>query len=384
MKNGFRVIDTDTHVGPNVETLYEYASPALRARWDELKAYEVPVTEGHHWSIGPIPFKRKMNEKPGAEEVAVKGGAMSLKGKMSDFFKVPPQPEVNNMNASGRLADMDLEGRDMDFIIPATFSTAVSAIAQDLALEAHSAYNRYIADYCAADVTRLKAAMLVLGSDPEWAAREIKMHAQEAHVAACTVVLPENMSIDDPDLHPIWQALDENDLPILHHSFFYEPPYFPGYRDVWGNIVVARAAAHPWGAARLVAYLCLSGLFDQYPRLRIGFAECSAGWLPAWLIRLKGQADYLRKQLPDRAMDPVEYGRSGRIYCGIELYEGEEMAQAIIDILGDEVLMFQSDYPHPGCAFPESPDVVLSWKGLGETALRKIMHENAERYLRLL
>ena len=42
--------------------------------------------------------------------------------------------------------------------------------------------------------------------------------------------------------------------PSLYHSFFYEPPYFPGYRDVWGNLAVARTAAHPWGAQRILAY----------------------------------------------------------------------------------------------------------------------------------
>jgi hypothetical protein len=279
---------------------------------------------------------------------------------------------------------MDLEGRDVDVIIPATFSTAASALDPDIGVEMHAAYNRYIGDYCSADLDRLKATMLVLASDPEWAAREIKAYAAEPWVVAVTVVLPEGLPIDDPDLHPIWRAMVENDLPILHHSFFYEPPYFPGYRDVWDNIVVARSAAHPWGAARLVAYLTLSQLFDEYPNLRIGFAECSAGWLPGWMVRLTGQADYLRTQLPERKQTPIEYARSGRIFCGIELYEGEAMAKAIIDVLGDGVLMFQSDYPHGGCGFPESPDVVLSWKGLGETALRKIMHENAERYLRLL
>ena len=34
MKQGYRIIDTDTHVGPNMETLVDYAGPALRARWD--------------------------------------------------------------------------------------------------------------------------------------------------------------------------------------------------------------------------------------------------------------------------------------------------------------------------------------------------------------
>jgi hypothetical protein len=46
VREGFRVIDTDTHVGPTMEVLRQYASPRLEARWDELLAYEQPVTEG--------------------------------------------------------------------------------------------------------------------------------------------------------------------------------------------------------------------------------------------------------------------------------------------------------------------------------------------------
>jgi predicted TIM-barrel fold metal-dependent hydrolase len=178
--------------------------------------------------------------------------------------------------------------------------------------------------------------------------------------------------------------MGDADLGILHHSFFYEPPYFPGYRDVWGNVVVARSAAHPWGAQRLLGYLLLSGLLDEYPNLRIGFAECSAGWLPGWITRLQGQAHYLRTALPERRRTPMEYVEDGRVYCGIEPYEGEAMARGIIDVLGDRCLMYQSDYPHGQCFYPNTPDIYLSWEsGLGKDTMRRIMSENAERYLRM-
>lgn len=387
MKNGYRVIDTDTHVGPNVETLREYASPTLRARWEELKPFELPVTEGHHWSINPRPFKRKMGEK-GEEEKGEKGGKMPLKGKTTDYFKVPPQPEVNNMNAAGRLKDMDLEGRDVDLIIPATFATAVSAIDPELAVEAHAAYNRYIADYCSSDVNRLKATILVLGSDPEWAAREIKNHAQETHVAACTVVLPEGMPIDDPDLHPIWRALDENDLPILHHSFFYEPPYFPGYRDVCDNVVVARTAAHPWGAQRLLALPGPERPVRQVPeparRLRRGRCGVAPVLDEAAALAVRVHA---RRGARPRA-------RSGRVradgtrFSGLELYEGSDILRGIVDVVGDGVAMYQSDFPHPQCNFPNSPDDALSWDwrtiGEGDKSKRRFFSENAEAYLRMI
>ena len=42
----------------------------------------------------------------------------------------------------------------------------------------------------------------------------------------------------------------------------------------------------------------LSGMFDRYPTLRIGFAECSGSWLGGWLNRMTYQADYLAARLP--------------------------------------------------------------------------------------
>ena len=46
--------------------------------------------------------------------------------------------------------------------------------------------------------------------------------------------------------------------------------------------------------------------------------------------------------------------------------------------------MYQSDYPHPESLFPAGVDTVLEWKSvLGEPATRKLMGENAMRFLRL-
>jgi predicted TIM-barrel fold metal-dependent hydrolase len=385
MRDGYRIIDTDTHVGPSVETLELFADAPLRARWPELGQYEQAATEGGHFlSIQPYPYRRRLGTSPEEAAAPTAGGASPLKGSVSRTLPRPYTPGVNDLNSSGRLADMDLEGVDVDLIIPGTFATAVSALDLDLALLIYDAYHRYLDAYCAADPTRLKATILVSGAAPEAAAKTIVAQSDRPHVAAVTVVLPEGLPVDDPSLEPIWQTLDSHDLPLLHHSFFYEPPYFPGYRDIWGNVVIARAAAHPWGAERLTAYLILSGLFDRYPQLRVGFAECSAGWLPGWLVRLRGQAEYMRHAVPEIKLDePLDYARAGRVFCGIELYEGETLAKSIVDVVGDGVLLYQSDYPHPGGQFPNSPEVVLGWNALGADTLKKIMSGNAERFLRL-
>jgi predicted TIM-barrel fold metal-dependent hydrolase len=54
-----------------------------------------------------------------------------------------------------------------------------------------------------------------------------------------------------------------------------------------------------------------------------------------------------------------------------------------MEVVGDGTMMFQSDYPHDQCLFPDTAATVLGWDLPDETK-RNIMSENAARYLRLL
>jgi predicted TIM-barrel fold metal-dependent hydrolase len=396
MRQGYRIIDVDTHVTPSVEVLLRYADRDLRDRADQLKPYirvlnptpgrGHPETPYSILRINPIPYERVVGQKTGVKVQGGEAGARgALEGRVDNLATRAVSTNVQHDNSTDRLKDMDVEGVDIDFIIPGTWASGSSALDLELAKALYRAYHRYMADYCSADYRRLKGLLLVPGADPEWAANTIREHAGEEWVAAVWLILPQDLPVDDPDLLPIWQAMDETNLPLVHHSFFYEPPYFPGYRDIWGNAVVARTAAHPWGAQRLLAYLLISGLFERFPRLRVGFVETGHGWLPHWVLRLDSQVRYVKGAGPALRYSPLEQVRMGRVFCGIENHEGPQMTKAVIDILGDHVLMYQSDYPHPECLFPYGTDTVLAWREIiGEKATRKLMGENAVQFLRLL
>jgi hypothetical protein len=46
--------------------------------------------------------------------------------------------------------------------------------------------------------------------------------------------------------------------------------------------------------------------------------------------------------------------------------------------------MYASDFPHPECDWPRSVDNVLAWSNtIGTGSMKKLMHENAEKYLRM-
>ena len=224
------------------------------------------------------------------------------------------------------------------------------------------------------------------GGDVEWAVREVNRLKNEPWVAAVWPLLPEGKPIDHPDLAPLWDVMNDVHLPIFFHSFFYEPPYFPGYRDIWGNAVVARTAAHPWGAARLLSYLIVGQIFDKYPNINAGVAEVGHGWLPHWVIRLGEMIRYVSGATPPLKYQPIEYVQMGRFRCGAEPFEGSAMTKTVIDILGPGVLMHQSDYPHGEAHFPDTAQIVLDWpiwKDLDGSVLQRHMAGNAESYLRM-
>jgi predicted TIM-barrel fold metal-dependent hydrolase len=72
-------------------------------------------------------------------------------------------------------------------------------------------------------------------------------------------------------------------------------------------------------------------------------------------------------------MPPLDYVRGGRVFCGIELYEGADTAKPLIEAAGSDFLMYSSDYPHRECQWPDSPTVVRSWEQeIGTEAVKKI------------
>ena len=51
----------------------------------------------------------------------------------------------------------------------------------------------------------------------------------------------------------------------------------------------------------------------------------------------------------------------------------------VVQRVGEDVLLFASDWPHGDTAWPEAVNQVVEWQGISDTAKRKILGENALR-----
>jgi len=288
---------------------------------------------------------------------------------------------VQDDNAANRVADMDEEGTDIHFLIPTSWVGTVGLDDPALEVGLTRAYHRHMAAFCGQFPNRLKGLIRAPARDVDAAVKEIRRWGKSDWAVAVQPSLGQHVPADHPDLEPIWHAAADLDLPIVHHSSTWNPPYYPGYRDVWDNIFIGRLASHPWGAMRFVASFIGGGILDRYPSLRLGVLECGFGWLPFWGRRMDEQYAYVGSTA-ELKMKPSEYLTSGRFFCSIERQEGEDMFRMVTAFLGDGALMYASDYPHSECQFPNSVDNVMAWKSLGRDTREKLFWGNATRFFR--
>jgi len=382
MRNGFKVWDTDTHLRPTLEALEPYYDPKLRQRLPELEHYKrvyqpkgderVTRTPGNHEYVWPgrVANKRVLGEA-GPSDKPVRSG-----GKFAGTLQ--PRMGAEDTSADARIADMDDEGVDVQVMVT-SFPHPVFLNDPELDLGFMRAFTRYADDFCAKYPHRLKALLPVLDYAPEESAAKIRRCARSSWLVGILPFESNDLPLDHPSLSPIWEAVDEAGLAVIHHSRAYTPPYFPGYRDLWDNIFLGRASSHPWGAMRSIGAFIGAGLLEKYRQLRFGILESGCGWLPFWARRLDDQVEYVGATAELRSKISEQMA-GGRFFASLEMAEGGDMIKMVTDFLGTDVLMYASDYPHPECRFPSSVDYFLGFDELDGGLKRKLLWDNAVRF----
>jgi predicted TIM-barrel fold metal-dependent hydrolase len=124
--------------------------------------------------------------------------------------------------------------------------------------------------------------------------------------------------------------------------------------------------------------LIFSGLLDRYPKIKFVSVESGVGWLPFMLESLDYQYD--ENGVDDLKLRPSEYFRR-QIYGS---YWFEEDPRHAVEKLGEDNLMFETDFPHATCLYPGVREkIAASVGGLEPRVQRKLLFENAARVYQL-
>ncbi len=271
-RSGYRIFDADTHIIEAAEPIEAYLSAADKSRLAALGPL-VGRAQGKggmsRYRVGKRPDLNRMlgsrDRVPPADAVArgLKDGGTPWDVR----WQGPPFPDDRvNFDSHARVKDMDIEGVDVNMVLPSGGLAAFSGL-DDAAVELsmYQAYHRFLKDYCAPYPDRLTSVLHVTVRDVAGSVAEIRRCGKERWPVGIFPVCPPGRTLDDPDWDPIWAAAQEHDLTVVIHSFTMSVPYPPGMWDNWDNMFLVRSASHVWNAQRNMAALIGSGVLDRHP-----------------------------------------------------------------------------------------------------------------------
>jgi uncharacterized protein len=306
------------------------------------------------------------------------------------------QIHVGAYDPEVRLQVLDEAGIDAQVIFPSTIGLG----GQDLAFVEDEALRRATIEIYNDGQAQVQAEsnnrLLPLPLMPAWS---VDACVAEAKRVAALGARGVNMTSDPDDLgapdlanrawDPLWEICTELQLPVHFHigasvtgmTFYGRYPWDshgPNTKLAIGGTLLFI------GNARVVTNLILSGMFDRHPDLQMVSVESGIGWIPFILETLDYEmAENAPEELSQLRKPPSEYFRSN-LYATFWFENNRNKLPALVEAVGEDRILFETDFPHPTCLYPNPLQSVEAKMGtLSPGARKKIMGENARRLYRL-
>lgn len=250
----------------------------------------------------------------------------------------------------------------------------------ELAFAGARAHNRFLVEMCSHNPERRGGIGLVpITHDPARAVAEIEWLAE--HPGIRGIMIPtmwhHHKPYNDPAYDPVWAACQAAGLPVHTHSG--EAP-----KDEYGDHMGIYLAEVVWWAARPMWHLLFSGAFERFPHLKFVVTEAAAYWASDMMWKWD---QYMGGGHTTKKLAAVLGGVISKLpsdYFGTNIFIGastmskEEIRRR--HVIGCDVIMWGTDYPHPEGTWPHtgarlkndfgSVPVEDARKLLGETAAK--------------
>jgi len=275
---------------------------------------------------------------------------------------------------------MEEMGIDRVTLNPGTNLNLVTVHNDDYAVALASAYNEWVTDTFLDASEGMYGSMRFSPRYPERAAEEIEKWADHDAIVGAILGPPGYMnSLGHPRMDPIYEALEDNGLPLLiHNSVLSLQHVMPGQFEGMNTFMEARGVGHPVGQMNHLANLIVGGVPERFSDLDIVIMESGLGWIPYMTRRLDYYYSARREDAPDLKKPPSEYFDSN-FYVTTQPIEGSDdpsYVQQIIEWIGPDNIMFASDYPHSDFDFADALFNNLR-DGFEPSAIEKVYGGNA-------
>jgi uncharacterized protein len=348
-------IDADAHVDETQETWEYVAQEDLR--------YKPIYLEAPGWGyLGPdIP----------PHPLWLIGGNVRLKRFRDDEITGTTQATRELQDVGARLRHMDELGFDVQVIYPTTFLHAVTA-QPEVEAAVHGAYNRWLAAKTAGTGGRLRWAYIPSVLTIEDSAAELEWAKASGACAVFKKGVEYNRRASDPYFFPLYAEAERLDLPICFHQ---------GEGTLASN--VGQTNGGPFASMSvynvLAAFnnLAADGVSDRFPRLRFGFIEAGASWIP-YEIKVAGMRGASKQAAYDFKTGFLK-NHNFFVTCDTE----DDIAMLVNEYGAEDNLMIGTDYGHRDPSHELQAHQVINGMGergeISDAVARKITTDNARR-----
>ena len=286
-----------------------------------------------------------------------------------------------------RLEDMDTAGIEASLCFP-TFprfcgQTFYEAKDKELAMLCVRAYNDWmVEEWCGESGGRMLPLCIVPLWDPVAAAAEVRRNAARGVHAVCFSEIPTNLglpSIHDKDGYwkPFFAACNETATTINMHigSGSKMPSTSPDAPAAVGSTLTFANCCFS-----MVDWL-MSGVFTEFPNLKIAYSEGQIGWIPYILERANNVWEENRGWggIADKVLVPPSQLFKEHVYgC----YFDDPHGLRSLEEIGVDNVTFECDYPHSDSTWPHTAKIAAEQtRELSDEVVYKLMRGNAIKML---
>ena len=251
----------------------------------------------------------------------------------------------------------------------------------DVAVAVSRAYNSYVAEQYRDSDGRLHPVALLPLQDVDEAVKELRRAVTELRLVGAMLAADGLHPLLGQQCYwPLYQEAQALGCPLAIHA---SGSHLGGAGvERFPRFIQAHTVSHPFGIMRQLTSMVFEGVPERFPALRLAFLEAGVTWVPFWMDRM--DEEYERRgavEAPMLRRKPSELIREGNVYFSVE--SGETLLGPTVAVLGDERILYASDFPHWDCEYPASITHLQQRTDLSEAQKEKILATNACTFYRL-
>ena len=372
----YKVISTDDHLQ---EAPHTWTARMSRTKWGD----RIPHIERHEdgtewWHLNGVPTQGGFSGRLGIVSGALKDRAQFSPTTWEEM------PEISYVPAE-RVKAMDQDGVDVH-----TFFGNISGIAgktfsdptykdEEFRIACIQAYNDFqIEEYS----DPYPGRFITLACLPMWnvdLAVDELWRTKKRGIKGISFAFPHQFGyphIADKYWDPLWTATQEAELPLNFHigsgaSMGVVTDAVPGPPMLQ---LADRSTKSISANTQVMSTILFSLIMERFPELKIVSAESGLGWVPYLLETADHQWEQQQLSRIGMQMKPSDYFHR---QCYVNFWY-EVTGIELRHIIGVDNIMWESDFPHPTCTWPNSQQYIeRGLKGVPKDERHKMLVGNA-------